>query len=52
MLFPYLALKLWIVEQQIGKLGSLLDEVKLGHALGLALKFRGGNSNQVGQHVA
>ena len=26
MLFPYLALKLWIVEQQIGKLGPLLHQ--------------------------
>ena len=41
-----------IVQQQIGELAALLDEVQLGHSRGLALELRLGNAQQLGQNVA
>src|ERR1700722_11025758 len=52
MLFPDLRLELWIVQQQVGELRSLLDEINLRHSLGLALKFSSGNADEFSQHVA
>ena len=41
-----------IMEKQIGEFGALLDQIELGHALGLALEFRGGNADDFGKDVA
>src|SRR5262249_24611144 len=52
MLLAYTAAKFRVVQQQVGQLGALLDQIKLGHALGLALKLFGRNTNQLAEHIA
>ena len=51
MLLAHSLAKLGIVQQQVGQLGALLHQVQLGHALRLALEFRGRNTHQFAQHI-
>src|SRR5579864_3120789 len=44
--------KLRIVQQQVSQFSSLLHEVELGHALGLAFEFFGRDAEQLAQHVS
>ena len=52
MLFAHATLELGIVQQQIGKLSTLLHQVQPCHACGFALEFSRRNSDQFGEHVA
>ena len=49
---PHPRTKLRIMQQQIRKLGALLNQVQLRHALGLALEFLHRNAQQLAQYVA
>ncbi len=48
---PDLAAELGIVQQQIGQLAALLNEIQLGHPGDLAFVLAGRNANQLAQHV-
>ena len=52
MLATHFRAELGIVQQQVGKFASLLHQVQLRHASGLALEFGLGNAQQLGQNVA
>jgi len=52
MFLPHFGFEFRIMQQQIRQFRALLYQVDLGHALGFALEFLGGNPNQFGEHVA
>src|ERR1022692_2366178 len=51
MFFADLGFELRVVEQEIGELRTLLHEVDLRHSFRFAFKLRGGNADQLGEHV-
>src|ERR1700683_514083 len=52
MFLAHLGFELRVVEKQVGEFGSLLDQVNLRHAFGFAFELRGGDADQLGEHVA
>src|SRR5579864_657292 len=51
MFLAHFRLELRIVQQQISQLRSLLHQIDLGHALGLALEFLGRNTDQLSEYI-